>query len=131
MIARTAEGRPKMKIAAHTDNTALLRSIPWSAKFLTAISTVDIIEVTAAKVRARKNTEMRINAPILPPGAAAKTDGSEMNVIDDDPPETTAIGSAAAAKIADMTVTPAMMLMLLLARPIVNAFRVVSSSRRI
>ena len=48
----------------------------------------------------------------------------------EDPPVTVASGSEETAKIAESTVRPATIEMLLLARPIVKALRVVSSSFR-
>ena len=68
------------------------------------------------------------SGPIGANGALANTSGSAKNVIADEPPVTVANGSGLTAKIAESTARPAMMEMLLLARPIVNALRTVSSS---
>ena len=71
-----------------------------------------------------------MNAPTAPPGACAKTSGSARKVMADEPFVTVASGSALTAKIAERTANPAIIEMLLLAKPIVNALRTVSSSLR-
>ena len=91
-------------------------------------STVEIIEVSAAKESARKNPDIIIQAPVEPPGACAKTSGNAKKVIAEEPPVTVSRGFSDTAKIADNTVRPAIMEIELLARPIVKAFNVVSSS---
>ena len=102
--------------------------MPWSTKFLTQSSTVEIIEVSAAKDNARKNIVTIANCTTGPPGACAKTSGSTRKVIALLPPLTAASGSSTTANTAIITVRPAMIEMLLFARHIVAALRVVSSS---
>ena len=89
---------------------------------------MDIIDVSAANERARKKMETMTSWTIGPPGACAKTSGRTRNVIAELPPLTAPRGSSDTEKTAIITVRPAMMLMLLLARHIVAAFSVVSSS---
>ena len=117
-----------MKIAIDVRSTDFSLSYPWSTKFLTHNSTVEIIEVRAANESARKNPDIIIHAPVPPPGACANTSGKARNVIAEEPPVTVSSGFADTAKIADKTVRPAMIEIELFANPIVNAFSVVSSS---
>ena len=65
-----------------------------------------------------------------PPGALANTSGRTRKVIAELPPPTALSGSSTTANTAIMTVSPAIIEMLLLARHIVAAFSVVSSSLR-
>ena len=111
--------------------TACERSIPWSTKFRTQSSTVEIIEVRAANESARKNIATIRSCTTGPPGACAKTSGRTRKVMALLPPLTALKGSSTTAKTAIMTVKPAIIEMLLLARHIVAALRVVSSSLRI
>ena len=127
-IHNAALGRPKRNIEIVVNPTAFDLSTPWSTKFLTQSSTVDIIEVRAANESARKNTVTMMSCTTLPPGACAKTSGRTRNVIAELPAPTALRGSSTTANTAIMTVSPAMMLMLLLARHMVAALRVVSSS---
>ena len=69
LIHMNAEGRPNKKIAAPVIATDFSRLYPWSTKFLTQSSTVEIIEVKAAKDNARKNPVIIMNGPTVPPGA--------------------------------------------------------------
>ena len=117
-----------MNIATEVSNTDLSLSYPWSTKLRTHSSTVEIIEVNAANESAKKNPDIIIQAPVAPPGACAKTSGSARKVIAEEPPVTVSRGFSETAKIADNTVKPAIMDIELLARPIVKAFNVVSSS---
>ena len=71
----------------------------------------------AAKDSAKKNPVIIIQAPTPPPGAWAKTSGSARKVIALEPPVTTPSGSSDTAKIAEITASPAMIEMLLLAKP--------------
>ena len=130
MIHSTALGSPNRKMAAAVNPTACERSIPWSTKLRTHSSTVDIIEVSAANESARKKTATISSWIAGPPGACANTSGRTRKVIAELPPPTALRGSSTTANTAIITVRPAMMLMLLLARHIVAAFRVVSSSLR-
>ena len=82
----------------------------------------------AAKDSARKNPAIINNGPIGANGALANTSGNAKNVIAEEPPVTVASGSGLTAKIAESTARPAMIEMLLLARPMVKALRTVSSS---
>ena len=108
--------------------TALVLSKPWSTKFLTHNSTVDIIEVNAAKDSAKKKPAIMTKEPIFPPGACAKTSGRARKVIADEPPVTVPSGSLDTAKIAHRTVKPAMIEIELFARPITKEFSATSSS---
>ncbi len=123
-----AEGSPNMNSAKPVMATDLPRSYPWSTKFRTHNSTVEIIEVIAANERARKNPAIMNNGPIGANGACANTSGKARKVIAEEPPVTVARGSGLTAKIAESTASPAMIEMLLLASPMVNALRTVSSS---
>ena len=89
---------------------------------------MDIIDVSAAKESARKNMATMASWTIGPPGAWAKTSGRTRKVIAELPPLTDPRGSGETENTAIITVSPAIMLMLLFARHIVAAFRVVSSS---
>ncbi len=129
-IHRPALGRPKRKMAAPVKPTACERSTPWSTKLRTHSSTVEIIEVSAANERARKKTATIRSWVAGPPGACAKTSGSTRKVIAELPPPTALSGSSTTANTAIITVSPAMIETLLLARHIVAALRVVSSSLR-
>ena len=129
-IHNAALGRPNRKMARLVNPTAFERSTPWSTKLRTHSSTVEIIEVNAAKESARKKTATISSCTTGPPGALAKTSGRTRKVIAELPPPTALRGSSTTANTAIITVRPAMMLMLLLAKHIVAAFRVVSSSLR-
>ena len=69
-----------------------------------------------------------MNGPTAPPGACANTSGRARKVIAEEPPVTVARGSLLTANIEDNTARPAIIEILLLARPMVNAFSTVSSS---
>ena len=128
LIQRAALGRPKRKMARPVSATDHSRSYPWSTKFLTQSSTVDIIDVRAAKESARKNTATIISCTTGPPGACANTSGRTRKVMAELPPLTAPSGSSETENTAIMTVSPAIMLMLLFARHMVAALSVVSSS---
>ena len=128
LIQSAALGNPKRKIARLVNPTACDLSTPWSTKFLTHSSTVEIIEVRAANERARKKTVTITTCTTGPPGAWANTSGRTRNVIAELPAPTALRGSSTTANTAIITVSPAIMLMLLFARHIVAALRVVSSS---
>ena len=89
---------------------------------------MEIIDVKAANESARKKTVTITTCTTGPPGACAKTSGRTRNVMAELPAPTALRGSSTTAKTAIITVSPAMMLMLLFARHMVAAFRVVSSS---
>ena len=89
---------------------------------------MDIIDVKAANDRARKNPDIIMNGPIEPPGACANTSGRARKVMAEEPPVTVASGSLLTAKIDDNTASPAIIEILLFAKPMVNAFKTVSSS---
>ena len=86
------------------------------------------MDVRAAKDSARKKMATMASCTTGPPGAWAKTSGRTRNVIAELPPLTAPNGSEETENTAYITVSPAMMLMLLFARHIVAALRVVSSS---
>ena len=109
-----------MKIAIPVMITTLVLSKPWSTKFLTHNSTVDIIEVNAAKDSA-KEAAIMTKEPIFPPSACAKTSGRARKVIADEPPVTVPSGSLDTAKIAHRTVKPAMIEIELFARPVTKS----------
>ena len=117
-------------MAPAVNATARLRSIPWSTKLRTHSSTVLIMLVSAANERLRKNADIITQRPMAPPGACANTSGRARKVIAEEPLVTTDSGSSDTAKMADRTARPAMIEMLLLARPMVAALSTVSSSLR-